>query len=98
MGHFQLFSRILKFSMGHFLSFYTDFYGPFSKLMGLWRMAPCLPNHCNDQIIFTINRNALPPTVWNMARLKFWCQTDYCLEYRLVNRHTFAFRFTPCFA
>ena len=41
----------------------------------------------NDQIIFTINRNALPPTVWNMARLKFWCQTDYCLEYRLVNRH-----------
>ena len=46
MGHFQLFSMILKFSMGHFLSFYTDFYGPFSKLMGLWRMAPCLPNHC----------------------------------------------------
>ena len=49
----------------------------------------------NDQIIFTINRNALPPTVWNMARLKFWCQTDYCLEYRLVNRQTFAFRFIP---
>ena len=47
MGHFQLFWMILKFSMGHFLSFYTNFYGPFSKLMGLWRMAPCLPNHCN---------------------------------------------------
>ena len=46
MGHFQLFSMILKFSMGHFLSFYTDFNGPFSKLMGLWRMTPCLPNHC----------------------------------------------------
>ena len=46
MGHFQLFSMILKFSMGHFLSFYTNFYGPFSKLMGLWRMAPCFPNHC----------------------------------------------------
>ena len=46
MGHFQLFSTILKFSMGHFLSFYTDLYGPFSKLMGLWRTAPCLPNHC----------------------------------------------------
>ena len=46
MGYFQLFSMILKFSMGHFLSFYTDFYGPFSKLMGPWRMAPCLPNHC----------------------------------------------------
>ena len=45
MGHFQLFSMILKFSMGHFLSFYTDFHGPFPKLMGLWRMAPCLPNH-----------------------------------------------------
>ena len=49
MGHFQLFSMILKFSMGHFLSFYTDFYGPFSNLMGLWRMAPCLPNHWNLQ-------------------------------------------------
>ena len=46
MGHFQLFSMILKFSMGHLLSFFTDFNGPFSKLMGLWRMAPCLPNHC----------------------------------------------------
>ena len=46
MGHFQLFSMISKFSMGHFLSFYTDFNRPFSKLMGLWRMAPCLPNHC----------------------------------------------------
>ena len=45
MGHFQLFSMILKFSMGHFLSFYTGFYGPFSKLMGLSCMAPCLPNH-----------------------------------------------------
>ena len=45
MGHFQLISMILKFSMGHFVSLYTDFYGPFSKLMGLWRMAPCLPNH-----------------------------------------------------
>ena len=45
MDHFQLFSMILKFSTGHFLSFYTDFYGPFSKLIGLWRMAPCLPNH-----------------------------------------------------
>ena len=45
MGHFQLFSMFLKFSMDHFLSIYTDFYGPFSKLMGLWRMAPCLPNH-----------------------------------------------------
>ena len=44
-GPFLAFSMILKFSMGHFLSFYTDFYGPFSKLMGLWRMAPCLPNH-----------------------------------------------------
>ena len=45
MGHFQLFSIILKFSMGHFLSFYTDFAGLFSKLMGLWHMAPYLPNH-----------------------------------------------------
>ena len=44
-GNFQLFSMILKISVGHFLSFYTDFDGPFSKLMGLWRMAPCLPNH-----------------------------------------------------
>ena len=43
---FSFFSMILKFSMGHFLSFYTDFNGPFFKLMGLWRMAPCLPNHC----------------------------------------------------
>ena len=45
----------------------------------------------NDQIIFTINRNALPPTVWNMARLKFLVsdrllfriqtgeQTDICI-------------------
>ena len=47
MGHFQLFSMFFKFSMGHFLSIYIDFYGPFSKLMGLWRMAPCLPNHCD---------------------------------------------------
>ena len=47
MGHFQLFSMFFKFSVGHFLSIYTDFYGPFSKLMGLWRMAPYLPNHCN---------------------------------------------------
>ena len=45
MGHFQLLSMILKFSMGHFLSFYIDFDGPFSKLMGLWRMAPCLLNY-----------------------------------------------------
>ena len=45
MGHFQLFSMILKFSMGHFLSFYLDFDGPFPRLMGLWRMVPCLPNH-----------------------------------------------------
>ena len=45
MGHFQLFSMILIFSMGHFLSFYIGFYGQFVKLMGLWRMAPCLPNH-----------------------------------------------------
>ena len=45
MGHFQFFSMILKFSMGPFLSFYTDVDGQFSKLMGLWRMAPCLPNH-----------------------------------------------------
>ena len=51
MGHFQLFSMILKFSMGHFLSFYTDFYGPFSKLMGLWRMAPCLPNHWSPDVV-----------------------------------------------
>ena len=52
MGHFQLFLMILKFSMGHFLSFYIDFYGPFSKLMGLWRMAPCLPNHCKLTFAF----------------------------------------------
>ena len=52
MGHFQLFSMILKFSMGLFLSFYTDFYGPFSKLMGLWCMAPCLPNHCTDRLSY----------------------------------------------
>ena len=52
MDHFQLFSMILKFPMGHFLSFYTDFYGPFSKLMGLWRMAPCLPNHWRGKIFF----------------------------------------------
>ena len=32
--------------MGHFLTFYTDSNGPFFKWMGLWRMAPCLPNHC----------------------------------------------------
>ena len=54
MGHFQLFSMILKFSMGPFLSFYTDFYGPFSKLMGLWRMAPCLLNHWSD-IFYPVN-------------------------------------------
>ena len=38
----------LKFSMDHFLSFHTDFESdwPFSKLMGLWYMVPCLPNHC----------------------------------------------------
>ena len=29
MGHFQLFSMILKFSMGHFLSFYTDLWAIF---------------------------------------------------------------------
>ena len=39
-GPFSAFSMILKFSMGHFLSLYTDFDGPFFKLMGLWRMAP----------------------------------------------------------
>ena len=33
MGHFQLFSMILKFSMGHFLSFYTDFYGPSRRIV-----------------------------------------------------------------
>ena len=55
MGHFQLFSMILKFSMGHFLSFYTDFFGPFSKSMGLWRMAPCLPNHCCCEICKTLS-------------------------------------------
>ena len=44
----SFFSMILKFSMGHYLSFYTDFYGPFPKLIGLWPMAPCLPNHCPD--------------------------------------------------
>ena len=48
MGHFRLFSMILKFSMGPLLSFYTDFDGPFSKIIGLWRMAPCLPNHCQS--------------------------------------------------
>ena len=43
---FSFFLMILKFSMGHFLTFCTYFNGLFSKLMGLWRMAPCLPNHC----------------------------------------------------
>ena len=56
MGHFQFFSMILKFSMGHFLSFYTDFYGPFSKLMGLWRMTPCLPNHCSKYTKVNVNQ------------------------------------------
>ena len=46
MGHFQLFLMILKFSMGHFLTFCTHSNGPFFKWMWLWRMAPCLPNHC----------------------------------------------------
>ena len=31
MGHFQLFSMILKFSMGPYLTFYTDSDGPFFK-------------------------------------------------------------------
>ena len=44
-GPFSAFSMILKFSIGHFWTFYTDFEGPFFKWMGLWRMAPCLPNH-----------------------------------------------------
>ena len=43
---FSFFPLILKFSMGHFLTFYTDSNGPFFKWMGLWRMALCLPNHC----------------------------------------------------
>ena len=55
MGHFQLFPMILKFSMGHFFSFYTDFDGPFFKLMGLWRMAPCLPNHCLATSLHKLN-------------------------------------------
>ena len=44
MGHFQLFSMILnvllKFSMGHFLSFYTDFYGPFFQVNGTMAHGP----------------------------------------------------------
>ena len=64
MGHFQLFSMILKFSMGPFLSFYTDFDGPFSKLMGLWRMAPCLPNHW--KIVFS-TPTSLHGFEWNLA-------------------------------
>ena len=51
MGHFQLFSMNLKFSMGHLLSFYTIFDGPFYKLMGPWRMATCLPNHCKIETV-----------------------------------------------
>ena len=54
MGHFQLFSMILKFSMGHLLSFYIDFDETFSKIMGLWRMAPCLPNHYDNAIGYLI--------------------------------------------
>ena len=50
---FSFFSMILKFSMGHILSFYTDLYGPFSKLMRLCRMAPCLPNHCTSKLVFS---------------------------------------------
>ena len=39
------------FSMGHSLSFYIDFNGLFSELMGLWCMAPCLPNHWYSIVI-----------------------------------------------
>ena len=42
--------------IGHFLSFYTDFYGPFSKSMGLWRMAPCLPNHWDYMFTYIFRR------------------------------------------
>ena len=43
---FSFFPMILKFSMGHFFIFYvTDSNGRFFKWIGLWRMAPCLPNH-----------------------------------------------------
>ena len=72
MGHFQLFLMILKFSMGHFLSFYTDFYGPFSKLMGLWRMAPCLPNHC----VLCVN-----DYIWYLFFFIYYCL--YCLHHNL---------------
>ena len=82
MGLFQLFSMVLKFSMGHFLSFYTDFYGPFSKLMGLWRMAPCLPNHwqwsidsvARSGICFTpeLGREILIPSPWPPVSLFPW--------------------------
>ena len=98
--HFQLFLTILKYFMGHFLSFSsatspgfifkpsfknalkhvyfivesrrdfglalelhsTGLDGSFSKLMGLWRMAPCLPNHCI--ILYPIVYQALhhPPS------------------------------------
>ena len=34
----RFFLMILKFSMGHFLAFYTDFNAPLSKLMGLWHI------------------------------------------------------------
>ena len=71
-----IFSMILKFSMGHFLSFYTDFYRPFSKLMGLWRMAPCLPNHSLKQKFYcrisriSGNRGLLWET-WNTTSKSF---------------------------
>ena len=48
---FRFFQRFWNFLWANFLSFYTDFDGPFCKLIGLWGMAPCLPNHwqgCNN--------------------------------------------------
>ena len=71
MGHFQLFSMILKFSMGHLLSFYTDLYGPFSKLMGLWRMAHCLPNHWFVFEKYICLRNTMPQRQQNPKKTIF---------------------------
>ena len=64
-----IFSFFQCFSIfnGHFLSIYTDFNEPFSKLMGLWRMAPsrpCLPNHCFEFFFTVAIHEHLHDEVW----------------------------------
>ena len=64
-GPFSAFSMILKFSMGHFLSFYTDFDGPFSKLMGLCAWPLAFP------ITAVLHVYILPCSMFSMERSSF---------------------------